>query len=156
MGDIITAFFSTPILLRALIVGVLVSLCAALLGVSLVLKRYSMIGDGLSHVGFGALAVAAVMNWAPMAVAVPVVIAAAFLLLRISGSSRIKGDSAIALISTGALAIGVMAVSMSGMNSDLDSYQKRMRPMLEKRPLRPSILQVCKMCLLLRVRCAMS
>ena len=122
MSDVITAFFSTPILLRALIVGVLVSLCAALLGVSLVLKRYSMIGDGLSHVGFGALAIAAVMNWAPMAVAVPVVIAAAFLLLRISGSSRIKGDSAIALISTGALAIGVMAVSLSGTNSDLDSY----------------------------------
>ena len=122
MGDIISAFFSTPILFRALVVGILVSLCAALLGVSLVLKRYSMIGDGLSHVGFGALAIAAVMNWAPMAVAVPVVIAAAFLLLRISGSSKIKGDSAIALISTGALAIGVMAVSLSGMNSDLDSY----------------------------------
>ena len=85
MGDIISAFFSTPILFRALVVGILVSLCAALLGVSLVLKRYSMIGDGLSHVGFGALAIAAVMNWAPMAVAVPVVIAAAFLLLRISG-----------------------------------------------------------------------
>ena len=118
MGDIISAFFSTPILFRALVVGILVSLCAALLGVSLVLKRYSMIGDGLSHVGFGALAIAAVMNWAPMAVAVPVVI----LLLRISGSSKIKGDSAIALISTGALAIGVMAVSLSGMNSDLDSY----------------------------------
>ena len=118
MGDIISAFFSTPILFRALVVGILVSLCAALLGVSLVLKRYSMIGDGLSHVGFGALAIAAVMNWAPMAVAVPVVIAAAFLLLRISGSS----NSAIALISTGALAIGVMAVSLSGMNSDLDSY----------------------------------
>ena len=81
MGDIISAFFSTPILFRALVVGILVSLCAALLGVSLVLKRYSMIGDGLSHVGFGALAIAAVMNWAPMAVAVPVVIAAAFLLL---------------------------------------------------------------------------
>ena len=122
MGDIISAFFSTPILFRALIVGILVSLCAALLGVSLVLKRYSMIGDGLSHVGFGALAIAAVMNWAPMAVAVPVVIVAAFLLLRISSSSKIKGDSAIALISTGALAIGVMAVSLSGMNSDLDSY----------------------------------
>ena len=122
MGDIISAFFSTPILFRALVVGILVSLCAALLGVSLVLKRYSMIGDGLSHVGFGALAIAAVMNWAPMAVAVPVVIAAAFLLLRISGSSKIKGDSVIALISTGALAIGVMAVSLSGMNSDLDSY----------------------------------
>ncbi len=122
MGEVITAFLGTPILLRALLVGILVSLCAALLGVSLVLKRYSMIGDGLSHVGFGALAVAAVMNWAPMAVAVPVVIAAAFLLLRISGSSRIKGDSAIALISTGALALGVMAVSLSGMNSDLESY----------------------------------
>jgi len=122
MADIISAFISTPILMRALLVGILVSLCAALLGVSLVLKRYSMIGDGLSHVGFGALAIAAVMNWAPMAVAVPVVIAAAFLLLRISGSSRIKGDSAIALISTGALALGVMAVSLSGMNSDLDSY----------------------------------
>lgn len=122
MADIISAFVNTPILMRALLVGILVSLCAALLGVSLVLKRYSMIGDGLSHVGFGALAFAAVMNWAPMAVAVPVVIAAAFLLLRISGSSRIKGDSAIALISTGALALGVMAVSVSGMNSDLDSY----------------------------------
>ena len=122
MADVISAFLNTPILIRALLVGILVSLCAALLGVSLVLKRYSMIGDGLSHVGFGALAIAAVMNWAPMAVAVPVVIAAAFLLLRISGSSRIKGDSAIALISTGALALGVMAVSVSGMNSDLDSY----------------------------------
>lgn len=122
MGEMVSAFFSSPILVRALVVGVLVSLCAALLGVSLVLKRYSMIGDGLSHVGFGALAIASVLNWAPMAVTIPVVIAAAFLLLRISGSSKIKGDSAIALISTGALAIGVMAVSLSGMNTDLDSY----------------------------------
>ncbi len=122
MGDLVSAFFSSPILIRALVVGVLVSLCAALLGVSLVLKRYSMIGDGLSHVGFGALAIASVLNWAPMALTIPVVIAAAFLLLRISGSSRIKGDSAIALISTGALAVGVMAVSLSGMNTDLDSY----------------------------------
>lgn len=122
MGDMISAFFGSPILVRALVVGILVSLCAALLGVSLVLKRYSMIGDGLSHVGFGALAIASVLNWAPMAVTIPVVIAAAFLLLRISGSSRIKGDSAIALISTGALAVGVMAVSLSGMNTDLDSY----------------------------------
>lgn len=115
--------FSAPILVRALIVGILVSLCAALLGVSLVLKRYSMIGDGLSHVGFGALAVAAVMNLAPMAVAIPVVILAAFLLLRLSSNSKIKGDSAIALISTGALAVGVMAVSVShGVNVDLNSY----------------------------------
>lgn len=123
MGEILSEMFSAPVLVRALIVGILVSLCAALLGVSLVLKRYSMIGDGLSHVGFGALAVAAVMNLAPMAVAIPVVILAAFLLLRLSSNGRIKGDAAIALISTSALAIGVMAVSVSkGMNVDINSY----------------------------------
>lgn len=123
MIEILKEIFSAPILVRALIVGILVSLCAALLGVSLVLKRFSMIGDGLSHVGFGALAIASVMNLAPMAVAVPVVITAAFLLLRLSSNSKIKGDSAIALISTGALAVGVMAVSVSkGVNVDLNSY----------------------------------
>ena len=114
--------FSFPFMQRALIAGVLVSLCAALLGVSLVLKRYSMIGDGLSHVSLGALAIAVALGVTPLYFSIPVVIAAALLLLRISGSSKIKGDSAIALISTGALAIGVMAVSLSGMNSDLDSY----------------------------------
>ena len=104
---------------RALIVGVLVSLCAALLGVSLVLKRYSMIGDGLSHVGFGALAVASAFHLAPLAVAVPVVMLAAVLLLRMSQSSRIKGDALIALISSSALAIGVVSVSLTtGMNTD--------------------------------------
>lgn len=123
MADMLYEIFSTPLLVRALVVGILVSLCAALLGVTLVLKRYSMIGDGLSHVGFGALAVATVMNAAPMAVAMPVVILAAVALLRLSGSGRIKGDSAIALISTSALAIGVMAVSLSdGMNVDINSY----------------------------------
>ncbi|MBD5113425.1 MAG: metal ABC transporter permease [Ruminococcaceae bacterium] len=123
MFEVISEIFSAPVLVRALIVGILVSLCAALLGVSLVLKRFSMIGDGLSHVGFGALAVASVMNLAPMAVAIPVVIAAAFLLLRLSSNSKTNGDSAIALISTSALAIGVMANSMSkGMNIDINSY----------------------------------
>ena len=123
MLDMISEMLSAPVLVRALIVGILVSLCAALLGVSLVLKRYSMIGDGLSHVGFGALAVATVMTLAPMAVAIPVVIVAAFILLRLSSDGKIKGDAAIALISTGALAIGVMAVSMSsGMNIDINSY----------------------------------
>ena len=108
---------------RALIVGVLVSLCAALLGVSLVLKRYSMIGDGLSHVGFGALAVAAAANAAPLAVAIPVVVAAAFLLLRLSSTGRIKGDAAIAMISTGALALGVIVISLStGMNTETGNY----------------------------------
>ena len=123
MLEMISDMLSAPVLVRALVVGILVSLCAALLGVSLVLKRYSMIGDGLSHVGFGALAIATVMNLAPMAVAIPVVVAAAFILLRLSNDGKIKGDAAIALISTGALAIGVMAVSMSdGMNIDINSY----------------------------------
>ena len=108
---------------RALIVGVLVSLCAALLGVSLVLKRYSMIGDGLSHVGFGALAIASALHLAPLAVAIPVVMLAAVLLLRLSQSSKIKGDALIALISSSALAIGVISVSVTtGMNTEVSSY----------------------------------
>ena len=115
--------FSYTFMVRALIVGLLVSLCAALLGVSLVLKRYSMIGDGLSHVGFGALAIATAFNAAPLAVAVPVVVAAAFLLLRISKNSMIKGDAAIAMISSGALAIGVIVISLTtGMNTDVSNY----------------------------------
>ena len=110
-------------MVRALIVGLLVSLCAALLGVSLVLKRYSMIGDGLSHVGFGALAVATALGMAPMAVTIPVVVAAAFLLLRLSSTGRLKGDAAIAMISTGALAVGVIVLSLStGMTSDVNNY----------------------------------
>ena len=108
---------------RALLVGVLVSLCAALLGVSLVLKRYSMIGDGLSHVGFGALAIASALHLAPLAVAVPVVVVAAVLLLRLSESKKIKGDAAIAIISSSALAIGVISVSVTtGMNTEVSSY----------------------------------
>ena len=108
---------------RALVVGILVSLCAALLGVSLVLKRYSMIGDGLSHVGFGALAIASALNLAPLAVAIPTVIVAAVLLLRLSQNSRVKGDAAIAIISSSALAIGVISVSLStGMNTEVSSY----------------------------------
>lgn len=109
--------------LRALIAGIPVSLCAALLGVSMVLKRCSMIGDGLSHVGFAALAIAAVANLAPLPVAIVVCVAAAFLLLRISKSSRINADAAIALVCSGALAIGVMSVSLSpGGNIDYGNY----------------------------------
>ena len=96
--NIMIEMLSYPFMVRAFTVGILVSLCSALLGVSLVLKRYSMIGDGLSHVGFGALAVAAALNVAPLAVAIPVVIIAAILLLRVNSSSVLKGDSAIALI----------------------------------------------------------
>lgn len=123
MLDIITQLFSYAFLRRAVIAGIFIALCAALLGVSLVLKKYSMIGDGLSHVAFGAMAVATAANLAPLKIAVPIVVLAAFLLLRISDNSKIKGDSAIALISTGALAVGVMAVSLTtGMNVDVYNY----------------------------------
>jgi len=116
----IEKMFTYPFLERAITVGVLVSLCASLLGVSLVLKRYSMIGDGLSHVGFGALALATAMNAAPLSVTIPVVMLAAFLLLRVSENSTIKGDAAIALISTSSLAIGILIISMtSGTNADV-------------------------------------
>ena len=119
----VLSMFSYHFMQRALIVGVLVSLCAALLGVSLVLKRYSMIGDGLSHVGFGALAVASAFNLAPLAVAVPAVTITAVLLLRLKTGGRLKGDAAIALISSSALAIGVIVVSVtSGMNTEVSSY----------------------------------
>lgn len=123
MVDVLSALFSYSFMLRALVAGALVALCAALLGVSLVLKRYAMIGDGLSHVGFGALSVATALNWAPMAVALPVVLIAAVLLLRLSAGGRVKSDAAIALISSSALAIGVIAASLSGgMGADIYNY----------------------------------
>lgn len=123
MIDILAEMFEYTFLVRAVVVGLLVSLCAALLGVSLVLKRYAMIGDGLSHVGFGTLAIATAMNAAPLTVSVPVVVLAAFLLLRINENSKIKGDAAIALISTSSLAVGVVVISLTtGMNTDVCNY----------------------------------
>ncbi len=123
MINIISQMMSYTFIFRALLVGSLVALCASLLGVSLVLKRYAMIGDGLSHVGFGTLAIATAFNLAPLEVTIPVVILAAFLLLRLSESSKIKGDSAIAMISTGALAMGILVASKStGMNTDIYNY----------------------------------
>lgn len=108
--------------LRALVAGLLLSVCTALLGVCLVPKRYAMIGDGLSHVGFGALAVASALGAAPLAVALPVVIIASFILLKLKENGKIKGDSAIAMLSAGALAVGVMIVSLTGSNTDLNGY----------------------------------
>lgn len=123
MLETLLELFSYTFIVRALIVGTLVALCAALLGVSLVLKRYSMIGDGLSHVGFGALASAMALHAAPLQVAIPVVALAAFLLLRIGENTRIKGDAAIALISSSSLAVGVIAISLTtGMNTDVYNY----------------------------------
>ena len=114
--------FFTSIVLPALIGGIAVTICASLLGVTLVLKKYSMIGDGLSHIGYGALSVAAVMNLAPLKVALPVVIIAAFILLRLGSDSRLNGDSAIALFSTTALAVGILVSSKAGLTNDVSHY----------------------------------
>ena len=119
MFDTVIEMLSYPFMTRAFLVGSLVALCSALLGVSLVLKRYSMIGDGLSHVGFGAMAIAAAMNAAPLTVAIPVVIVAAILLLRISGNAKIKGDAAIAMISVGALAVGYLLMNIFSTGSNI-------------------------------------
>lgn len=123
MSDIINNIFQYPFIIRALIVGVFVSFCAALLGVSLVLKRYSMIGDGLSHVGFSVLSISVAMNWTPIVISIPVIILTAVLLLHFSEKNKISGDAAIALISTSSLALGVIAVSVtSGINVDVFNY----------------------------------
>ena len=119
----ILQMFSYPFMQRALIAGVLVSLCAALLGVSLVLKRYSMIGDGLSHVSFGALAIAVALGVAPLWFSIPVVILAAFLLLRVADNPRWNSDAAIAVMSASALSIGILVISLTtGMTTDVDNY----------------------------------
>lgn len=123
MFDWLAEMMSYSFIARAMLVGLIVSLCAALLGVSLVLKRYSMIGDGLSHVGFGALAVAMALGIAPLAFTIPVVVLAALILLRLSETSKIKGDAAIGMIATAALAVGVTVLSMArGVNADISSY----------------------------------
>ena len=119
----ILQMFSFPFMQRALIAGVLVSLCAALLGVSLVLKRYSMIGDGLSHVSFGALAIAVALGVTPLYFSIPVVIAAAFLLLRVADNPHWNSDAAIAAMSASSLAIGILVISRTtGMTTDVDNY----------------------------------
>ena len=115
--------FSYPFMQRALIAGVLVSLCAALLGVSLVLKRYSMIGDGLSHVSFGALAIAVALELTPLYFSIPVVVLAAFFLLRMASHPRWNSDAAIAVMSASSLAIGIIVISRTtGMTTDVDNY----------------------------------
>ena len=107
-------YFSYPMVRYALIVGVLISLCASLLGVTLVLKRFSFIGDGLSHVAFGATAVAAVLGMQQnnMLFVLPVTIVCAVFLLRAGQNARINGDAAIAMLSVGALAIGYLLLNL--------------------------------------------
>ena len=118
---VIGEMLSYPFLVRALVGGILISLCASLLGVSLVLKRYSMIGDGLSHVSFGSLSIAVAVGWSPLKVSV--VVLAAFFLLRITENGKLKSDAAIAMISASALAIGIVVTSLTtGMTTDVSSY----------------------------------
>ncbi len=106
-------YLSYPFVRYALIVGVLIALCSALLGVTLVLKRFSFIGDGLSHVAFGAMAIASVMNLTNrMLLVLPVTVLCAILLLRTGQNTRIKGDAAIAMISVGALAFGYLLMNI--------------------------------------------
>ena len=119
----IVEMFSYSFMIRAFIVGILISLCASLIGVSLVLRRNSMIGDGLSHVGFGAFAIATILGFAPLEFAIPIVIIVSFFILKLNDSSKIHGDSAIALISASSLAIGTFAISVTkGVNTDINNY----------------------------------
>ena len=118
--DILISYLSYSFVRYALIVGVLISLCSALLGVTLVLKRFSFIGDGLSHVAFGAMAIAAVLNLSNnMIVVLPVTVLSAILLLRTGQNAKIKGDAAIAMISVGALAFGYLIMNIFSTSSNL-------------------------------------
>ncbi len=122
MSDLIQ-ILSREYIRYAFVVGLTMSICGALLGVSLVLKKHSMIGDGLSHVGFGAVAVAACMGWAPLAFAIPVVMVASFLILWLANKSKVFGDSAIAVFSTLALALGYAAIELGeGVNFNVGNY----------------------------------
>ncbi len=113
---------SYPFAIRALVVGILLSLCAALLGVNLVLKRLSLLGDGLSHVSFGAAAIALAAGVAPLEFSIPIVVLAAILLMWLQ-NKKIGGDAAIAIVSSSSLAIGVIVASMTtGMNTDISNY----------------------------------
>ena len=120
MMETLMLYLSYPFVRYALIVGVLIALCASLLGVTLVLKRFSFIGDGLSHVAFGAMAVAAVLNMTNrMVIVLPVTIVCAVLLLRTGQNTKIKGDAAIAMISVGALAFGYLLMSVFSTSANL-------------------------------------
>lgn len=114
--------FSYDFMQLALVVGLSLALCAALIGVPLVLKRSSMIGDGLSHVAFGAFAIAFSLSLTPLYFAIPVVLLAAFLVVRLNQRSELKSDAIIAVMSAAALAIGSFAITVTGANVDINSY----------------------------------
>lgn len=120
MFEKLALYFDYPFVRYALIVGVLISLCSSLLGVTLVLKRFSFIGDGLSHVAFGAMAVAAVVGLTnEMLLVLPITIISAVLLLRTGQNAKIKGDASVAMISVAALAIGYLLMNLFSTSSNL-------------------------------------
>ena len=120
MLDKFAYYFEFPFVRYALIAGVLIALCSSLLGVTLVLKRFSFIGDGLSHVAFGAMAAATVMKLSnEMLLILPVTALCAVLLLRGGRNAKIKGDAAIAMLSVGALAIGYLVLNIFSASSNL-------------------------------------
>jgi zinc transport system permease protein len=113
-------YFKYPFVVYALVVGVLIALCSSLLGVTLVLRRFSFIGDGLSHVAFGAMAIATAMELAnDFVIVLPVTILCAILLLRTGQNAKIKGDAAIAMISVGTLAIGYLIMNLFSTSANL-------------------------------------
>lgn len=121
--DFMKEILTFPFARRAIVAGLLLSVSAALLGVNLVLKRFSMLGDGLSHVSFGAAAVGLACGVAPLQFSIPIVILAAFLLLRLKQNSKINGDAATAIVSSSALAVGITVASLTtGMNTDISNY----------------------------------
>ena len=120
MIDKLITYFQMPLVQRALIVGILIALCSSLLGVTLVLKRFSFIGDGLSHVAFGAMTIAAVLNLSnDMLLILPITVLSAILLLHTGQNTKIKGDAAIAMISVGALAFGYLLMNLFSTSSNL-------------------------------------
>lgn len=125
MNDIFSTlqyYFSHPFVVYALIVGLLIALCSSLLGVSLVLKRFSFIGDGLSHVAFGAMAVAAVTGITNrMIIILPLTVFSAVLILRTGRNTKIRGDASVAMISVGALAIGYMLMNIFPVSSNISA-----------------------------------
>ncbi|MCR4833915.1 MAG: metal ABC transporter permease [Butyrivibrio sp.] len=120
MLDKLVMYLQYPFVRYALIVGILIALCSSLLGVTLVLKRFSYIGDGLSHVAFGGIAIASVLNLTnQMMLVLPITVISAILLLRTGQDTKIKGDAAIAMISVGALAFGYLIMNVFSTSSNL-------------------------------------
>lgn len=121
MRDIIYLITNYDFIWRAFVAGLALTLCASVLGVTIVLKRLSMIGDGLSHISFGAIAVATALGFAPLKLAIPVAALSSIILFNLGGK-KMKGDSGIAVVSSGSLALGIIMISYSGSGADMNNF----------------------------------